>query len=163
MSAVGIQSGAVYRLVNAKAGNVLDLSGGDNESIIGYDWHGGDNQKWELQDVGDNEWVFRNVGTGKYLHIDSYAKNGTPVIASESKTGFNIWPDEEDASTYRVFVPNTRLNFDLSDHGNPTPGTVSFGRLSRIERVIDLGAFVQLITLWDKWSGRNQCWRFEQV
>ena len=39
------QSGGVYRLVNAKAGNVVDLSGGDNTSIIGYDWHGGDNQK----------------------------------------------------------------------------------------------------------------------
>ena len=34
-----------YMLINDKAGNVLDLSGGDNKSIIGYDWHGGDNQK----------------------------------------------------------------------------------------------------------------------
>lgn len=40
-----VQSGATYRLINAKAGNVLDLSGGDGKSIIGYDWHGGDNQK----------------------------------------------------------------------------------------------------------------------
>ena len=42
----GIQSGGVYKLVNAKAENVVaDLSGGDNESVIGYGWHGGDNQK----------------------------------------------------------------------------------------------------------------------
>lgn len=37
--------GGVYRFVNAKAKNVMDLSGGDGQSIIGYDWHGGDNQK----------------------------------------------------------------------------------------------------------------------
>ena len=40
-----VQAGQTYRLVNLKAGNVLDLSGGDNKSIIGYEWHGGDNQK----------------------------------------------------------------------------------------------------------------------
>lgn len=40
-----LYSGGVYRLVNAKAGNVADLSGGDNTSVIGFDWHGGDNQK----------------------------------------------------------------------------------------------------------------------
>ncbi|THH32737.1 hypothetical protein EUX98_g1447 [Antrodiella citrinella] len=141
---VNVTSGAVYKLINAQAGNALDLSGGDNESIIGYDWHGGDNQKWRISDNGNNEWVFQNVGTGKWLFIDGYAQDGTPVIASEyNKTGFNIWEDEEDNSVYRIFVPNTRLNFDLSDHGNPTPGTK--------------------ITLWGKWEGRNQCWRFEQA
>ena len=41
----GIQSGGVYKLVNGKAGNCVDLSGGDNTSLIGFDYHGGDNQK----------------------------------------------------------------------------------------------------------------------
>ena len=43
-----IQSGGVYKLINAKAGNCVDLSGGDGVSVIGYDWHGGDNQKVHL-------------------------------------------------------------------------------------------------------------------
>ncbi len=42
----------------------------------------------------------------------------------------------------RLFVPNTHYNLDLSDHGNPTPGTP--------------------VTLWGKWHpGKNQTWRFE--
>lgn len=41
----GLEPGAEYRFTNAKAGNVMDLSGGDNRSVIGYDWHGGNNQK----------------------------------------------------------------------------------------------------------------------
>lgn len=40
-----VQSGGTYKLINAKGGTVLDLSGGDNRSIIGYGFHGGDNQK----------------------------------------------------------------------------------------------------------------------
>jgi hypothetical protein len=39
------QSGGVYKLINAQAGNCVDLSGGDNTSVIGFDYHGGDNQK----------------------------------------------------------------------------------------------------------------------
>ncbi|KAK7682003.1 hypothetical protein QCA50_014967 [Cerrena zonata] len=137
-----VQSGATYRLINAKAGNVLDLSGGDNRSIIGYDWHGGENQKWELDNQGSG-WTLRNKGTGLYLSVDGYGQDGTPIVASENPTQWDIWPDEEDPSVHRIFIPNTRLNVDLSDHGNPTPGT--------------------LITLWGKWEGRNQCWRFEQA
>ena len=42
----GLEPGGVYRFVNVKApGSVLDLSGEDNRSCIGYEWHGGDNQK----------------------------------------------------------------------------------------------------------------------
>ncbi|KAI0072610.1 carbohydrate-binding module family 13 protein [Panus rudis PR-1116 ss-1] len=140
-----IQSGATYKLVNAKAHNVLDLSGGDNRSIIGYDWHGGDNQKWQVSQSGSG-WVFRNVGTGLYLRPDigggNLAENGTPVIADSEPFEWDIWPDEQDPSVFRIFVPNTPQNVDLSDHGNATPGT--------------------RVTLWWKWDGRNQCWHFEQ-
>ena len=40
-----VQSGRTYKLVNEKAGTVLDLFGADNRQTIGYDYHGGDNQK----------------------------------------------------------------------------------------------------------------------
>lgn len=38
-------SGEVYKFVNAQAGTVMDLSGEDNVSVIGYGWHDSDNQK----------------------------------------------------------------------------------------------------------------------
>ncbi|KAL0948452.1 hypothetical protein HGRIS_011025 [Hohenbuehelia grisea] len=137
-----VYSGGTYIFVNAKAGNCLDLSGGDNFSIIGYDNHGGDNQKWRLESDGSG-WHIQNVGTGKYLAVDGFAGDGTPVIARDEPFTWDIWPDEEDGNLNRIFVPNTRQNIDLSDHGNPTPG--------------------QPITLWDKWEGRNQCWHFQEA
>ncbi|TCD66055.1 hypothetical protein EIP91_001863 [Steccherinum ochraceum] len=144
MSMASFSNNQVFRIINVKGGTALDLSGGDNTTIMGYQWHGGDNQKWRVIDNGNNEWKFQNVGTGRYIYIDGYAQDGTAVIAHESNgTGFNIWQDEHDPSTYRVFVPNTRQNFDLSDHGNSTDGTK--------------------VTLWGKWEGKNQTWRFEPV
>ena len=43
--AIMFEHGRTYKIVNAKAGNVLDLSGSDNRSLIGWDWHGGHNQQ----------------------------------------------------------------------------------------------------------------------
>lgn len=58
-----IESGGAYVLFNAKAGNCVDLSGTDGESVIGWDYHGGDNQK-----VRPAARVFRLVLTlGYYL------------------------------------------------------------------------------------------------
>ena len=42
---IDVQSGGIYKLINAQAGNCVDLSGGDNTSVIGFDYHGGENQK----------------------------------------------------------------------------------------------------------------------
>ncbi|CAL1702567.1 unnamed protein product [Somion occarium] len=140
---MSIEEGHKYRLVNAKSGTTLDLSGGDNKSLIGYDWHGGENQKWILERQGSG-WTFKNAASGLYFSVEGNAEDGSPVTASENPTQWDIWPDEEDGSVYRIFLPNTRFNIDLADHGNPTPGT--------------------LVTLWNKWHpGVNQCWRFEQA
>ena len=42
---MALQSGRTYKLVNGKAGTVLDLSGAENRQTVGYGYHGGDNQK----------------------------------------------------------------------------------------------------------------------
>ena len=45
--------------------------------------------------------------------------------------------------SFSIFVHNSQLNVDLSDRGNPAPGTP--------------------VTIWGKWEGDNQVWRFEQA
>ena len=40
------QSGGIYKIINAKTPqSCIDLSAGDGESLIGFEYHGGDNQK----------------------------------------------------------------------------------------------------------------------
>ncbi|ESK84080.1 carbohydrate-binding module family 13 protein [Moniliophthora roreri MCA 2997] len=139
---MAIQSGRSYRIVNVKAGTVLDLSGTDGVSVSGFTANGGNNQKWYL-DNSSGHWTFR-CGTGKYLGLDGEVQDGTPVIGVNQPVQWDIWPDEQDGSVYRIFVPNapTAMNLDLSDHGNANPGTK--------------------VTLWTKWEGKHQCWKFEE-
>ncbi|KAG6901563.1 hypothetical protein C0995_010497 [Termitomyces sp. Mi166 len=144
-----IQPGNTYILVNAKSGTALDLSGTDGyseinaRSVLGWNQHGGDNQKWELSQE-NNQWIFRNVGSGKYLGLsEGEPGNNLPVHGVNDPVPWNIFHDKDDDSVYRIFVPDTNFNIDLSDHGNPDNGT--------------------LVTLWGKWQpGVNQTWRFEQ-
>ncbi|KAA1473290.1 carbohydrate-binding module family 13 protein [Dentipellis sp. KUC8613] len=133
-----IQSGGTYTITNGQAGTALDLSGGDERSIIGFGFHGQGNQQWTFEQPQGTGWTIRSVATGKFLDIEGEPGDGTRVVASDCPREWDIWPDDEDSSAFRFFIPNTTYNIDLSDHGNPTPGTP--------------------VTLWGKWNGRNQVW-----
>ncbi|GLB42714.1 putative carbohydrate-binding module family 13 protein [Lyophyllum shimeji] len=137
-----VQSGFTYRITNAKSGTVMDLSGLDNKTVIGYPNFNTNNQQWALQwtNIG---WTFRSVSSGLYLGIDGPLADGTRLVAKPEPFGWHIWHDEVDSSTYRIFVPNTTLNVDLNNHGSTVPGTA--------------------ITLWYRWLGIHQTWRFERV
>ncbi|EPQ52998.1 ricin B-like lectin [Gloeophyllum trabeum ATCC 11539] len=138
-----IQSGQTYKIVNVMGGTCMDLSGGDNKSIIGFDYHDGGNQKWIVEQQQGGQWTFKSAGSGLYIGIEQQPGDGVPLVVAPSPFHWDVWPDEQDPSTFRVFVPNTSQNWDLSDHGNSAPGTK--------------------VTLWGKWEGKNQTWRFEQA
>ncbi|KAJ3922615.1 carbohydrate-binding module family 13 protein, partial [Lentinula edodes] len=142
---MSIQSGNTYKIYNGKSGTILDLSGTDGRTISGFSDNGGDNQKWQLEQGSGGHWTFRNAASGQYLGVGGPFEDGTPLVSVDEPVRWDIYPDDEDSSVFRIYVPGapTALNIDLSDHGNPTPGTI--------------------VTLWGKWEGKNQTWRFEQV
>lgn len=91
-------------------------------------------------------YYIRSSGSGKYLTIEGNARDGLPVIGAHHPTLWDIRPDEEDGSVHRsvavhsslrsldhlltlhlparIFLHGTPFNIDLTDYGNPTPGTV---------------------------------------
>eukprot|EP00914_Ancora_sagittata_P003803 GHVO01008196.1.p1 GENE.GHVO01008196.1~~GHVO01008196.1.p1 ORF type:complete len:141 (+),score=5.18 GHVO01008196.1:27-449(+) len=135
---MSLQSGNTYTIVNAKSRTAIDLSGGDGKSIIGFDYHGQGNQQWRFEQRGDARWVIRSVSSGKSLDFEGEAHDGAPVIATSSEREWDIWPEQSVQDGFRIFVPGTKQNIDLSDHGNPAPGTP--------------------VTLWYTWEGLNQVW-----
>ena len=94
--------------------------------------------------------------------------NNTPIKAMRNPTMWDMRPDQENPDTMRcvlrprlsrlailcllerrsadrgdrAYVAGTDYCLDLSGHGNSNPGTP--------------------VTLWKKWGGANQTWRFEQ-
>ena len=140
------QEGYTYKIVNIKSATVLDLSGTDGESIIGWEWHGGDNQKWRLERNG-NQWLIQNVGTGKYLGYPGFANDlgdNSILLGVNNPQEWDIWRDEVISGAYRIFAHGTSLNVDLTDYGNPANGTP--------------------VALWGRTQENiNQTWRFEEV
>ncbi|KAK6340305.1 hypothetical protein TWF730_002068 [Orbilia blumenaviensis] len=142
---MGIIPGRTYRIVNVRAGSVLDLSGTDGHAVIGWQWKGGNNQKWILE-LEDGAWIFRNIEHGKFLGIAGVqVKFGTRLAGSDFPVHWDIRPEEEDTSIYRILVPRQQcpLNVELSENGNGHNGTP--------------------IHLWGQWPASHQNWRFEEV
>ncbi|KAG6888446.1 hypothetical protein C0992_008475 [Termitomyces sp. T32_za158] len=137
-----IQSGNVYTITNAKSGTVVDLSGRDQRSLIGFPLFNTTNQQWRL-DWTNIGWTFQSVGSGLYIGIDGSNSDGTRLVAQSTPFGWDIWHDDVDPSTYRIYIHGTTLNWDLFGQGNPAPETP--------------------ITLWFKWAGVHQTWKFALV
>ncbi len=71
------------RAISAHSGKVLDVkdvSADNGAPILQWDWWGGDNQKWQLEDVGDGLWRVVSVHSGKVLDVkDVSADNGALI------------------------------------------------------------------------------------
>lgn len=84
---MSIKSGQRYKITNEQTKLVVDLSGADNKSIIGWNYHGGENQqvitfsisklgthnhdtpKWIPEEQDDGQWTIQSV-TQKYLGFE---------------------------------------------------------------------------------------------
>lgn len=116
-----VQSGLNFRITNARSGTVLDVAS-DNISVVGNQWIQGENQSWITTWTG-NSWTIRSSLSGLYVGLAGSAADGTRLIVSAAPFQWDIWHDTADPRTYRIFVPNTHFNWDLSSHGSSAPNT----------------------------------------
>ncbi|CAE6449969.1 unnamed protein product [Rhizoctonia solani] len=123
----------------------MDLSGGDNQSIIAFGWHGGDNQKWEFIPAGNGNYHIKNAVQDKYITFPDEPNDGKQVIATDGPREWEVRVGEEghddrenERKSIRIFVPGTNQNLDLTNHGDITPGNP--------------------VQLWEQTPGQNQAW-----
>ncbi|KAF8338534.1 carbohydrate-binding module family 13 protein [Amanita rubescens] len=132
-----------YNIINVESGTVMDQSGTDHVSIIGWPANGGDNQQWDVQPTSNgNYYAIKNVYFGTYL---GYRKLilGANAIGVEFPIPWALFPDEQDPTTYRFFVPKSDLNLEVARHGSDKPGTP--------------------IVIASQIPEPNQTWRFQRV
>ncbi|KAF9244435.1 carbohydrate-binding module family 13 protein [Melanogaster broomeanus] len=137
-----IQPNGIYSLINVKGNTCLDLSGGDNHSLIGYGYYGGPNQAWIFEPVG-RDYYIKSVGTTQFLAIEGEPCDGQKVVGSPSPFAWDVEDEPGVQGAVRLLVPGTNFNVDLSDHGNSTPGTP--------------------VELWGRWAGQNQLWKLQKL
>jgi hypothetical protein len=66
------EPGRRVRVVAAHSGKVLDVLNGSLENltpIVQFDWHGGDNQRWIIHDLGGGEFRLVAANSGKVLDV----------------------------------------------------------------------------------------------
>ncbi|KAL1662849.1 hypothetical protein GGF50DRAFT_58061 [Schizophyllum commune] len=174
--AASITSGQSYKITNSKGGTVVDLSAGDNTSIIGWPYHEGSNQQvrilehfivkpsfvtdtdrlhlqWTLDWAGDG-WNFRSLSTGKYISLGGAdAANGARLVAVTDPFTWHIWTDEEVEGAYR-HLPyySTILStiFVPDTHQN-------FDLYNHGDSTPGTP-----ITTWYTWDGEHQTWQFDE-
>lgn len=72
----GIVSGETYKLINRNSGKSLDVNGGstaDGADVIQWTYHGGNNQRWVITDVGGGSYRIINVNSGKALEVYDFS------------------------------------------------------------------------------------------
>jgi hypothetical protein len=108
---MSINSGQCYKITNEQAKLVVDLSGTNNKSVIGWESHGGTNQqvitfninisitctsydhntiKWILQKQDDGQWTIQSVRSQQYLGFENIPGNGSPLVAVDKPQTWDI-------------------------------------------------------------------------
>jgi hypothetical protein len=92
-SALGLTTGATYKLTAKHSGKCADISGGstaDGAKVVQFTYSGTASQKWIFEDAGNGFYKFKNVNSGKYLDINSASTaDGANAIQYTSNTGLN--------------------------------------------------------------------------
>jgi len=119
---------------------VLDWNQTDLRSLIGYQSHGGDNQKWLVEDAGGGLFYLRSLKSSQpYITFTGAAASMTNLQCTNSKFAFKIIPDSLDSSCLKIVHPGNQVCLDMSgggsSNGNP-------------------------IILYTIHTGRNQAWVF---
>ncbi|KAH9058148.1 carbohydrate-binding module family 13 protein, partial [Lactarius vividus] len=122
-------------------GSVIDLSGADNRSILGYDYHGGGNQQWFIDRQDNDQWTIRSADHHKYLGVETTPENGSQLVGLDEPQFWNIEILENSGPVVKYWTHGTFFVADFP-----------------LERQGNHGA----IQLWTAWGGDNQSWILEE-
>ncbi len=116
---MSIKSGQCYKIANEQTKLVVDLSGGNNKFIIGYNFHGAVNQQvttfaswitcasynhdtfqWIIEKQVNGQYTIRSVEHRKYLGVEKTPDNGARLAGLDKPQFWDIeiLPDSEDAT-----------------------------------------------------------------
>jgi hypothetical protein len=169
------------------ANKVLDIADGAKEQgahVCQWDYHGGDNQKWNIEPMPVKYFFIRSALNGKVLDIDkSNTSPGTKVIMYEQKdlsdADNQLWFEDFNGNIRSKLDENLVLDAsgstlqtavdDASDNNRRfwcIQGSKIVNRYDTTE-VLDIKASNQAngaeLCAWKYHGGKNQNWHFEFV
>jgi len=98
-----LQDRGVYIITWGATGEALDVSGGDDRSLIVFRMNGWANQQWTLEWVSGNKYKIR--GRAGYVSFSGTARDGTPIEYSENDQVWVVAPFPEPSPSDANPVP----------------------------------------------------------
>ncbi|KAI9431565.1 carbohydrate-binding module family 13 protein [Lactarius indigo] len=144
---MSIQSGQRYKITNEQTRLVIDLSGADNRSILGYSYHGGGNQQWITDKQDNGQWTIRSVDHHKYLGVETTPRDGTQLVGLDRP---QFWDIE--------VLPYS------GDAGGPSVKLCQWihGTCFVVDFPLEKSGVEADLQLWTAWGGKNQTWILEE-
>ncbi|KAH8823359.1 hypothetical protein DL96DRAFT_1617353 [Flagelloscypha sp. PMI_526] len=102
-----------YTILNCETETFLDLSGYDNRAILGFPYHGWENQQWDIEPLGAG-FSIRSVHSRDYLTLDYLApgkdSQNWALVCSPYPVA---WEFEPEGDSWRICWPESELVFSL--------------------------------------------------
>ncbi|KAB8231661.1 ricin B lectin domain-containing protein [Aspergillus alliaceus] len=122
----------IYIVRNVAASTVADLADAQSQEesqVVGWHFHNGKHQRWQIADAGHSQVFFLNDGTGTYLTADEHPTAGVILTTGSlvSPTNKRARWTIESAKTKQAYIirnvadPSRVLDLSSSDPQNGTP------------------------------------------
>ncbi|WP_438445479.1 CBM35 domain-containing protein [Gorillibacterium sp. sgz5001074] len=138
-----VVSGTVYKLLSKRSGKALDVSGYSSSPgalVDQWAYVGGNNQKWEMVDVGEGYFKIYSAHSGLVLDIVAGSSDGQINQAASADKDSQKWKLEQVNEYYKIVNKSNGKVLDVSNES------------------YDNGANVHL---WDYVGKDNQLWTIE--
>jgi hypothetical protein len=110
-----------YKIVNRNSGKVLDIPSNSTQNgidIIQYTYNGGLNQKWIIEDIGDEKYKVIACGSNKLLEVEGWSTRNGAIIDQWTDNGGNnqVWElTDLDNGYYKISNLNSGKVLDVKD------------------------------------------------
>lgn len=143
----GIVANGIYKIIARHSGKALDVAGwgkSDGTNVDQWTYGGGNNQRWAITHLGNNQYEIINLNSGKALDVAGWGTaNGTNVDQWTYHSGANqIWTLSATSGGYYRLTPT-----------NATSMALDVTAASTVD-----GANIEI---WTYDGGNNQQWIFQ--
>ncbi len=146
-SSNGLVNGKTYVIKSKHSGKALDIANRNTAAganVLQWDYSGGNNQKWILQQQSNGNYVLKSVLSGKVLDVSYASKDrGANIQVWDNNGGYQQqWKIEKVGDAYKIINANSGKSLDVSGKSSSNGGN---------------------IIQWDYSGANNQLWYFTQV
>jgi len=117
-----------YLIINVASGTSADLEYDDDDedeppSLVGNERSDQNpRQKWIFRDARNNQVLIQNSSSRMYVSIDGTDPgSGTEILCTRNKQAWDVIPDLNDPSKFRICYPNTEFTINL-ENGDTSNG-----------------------------------------